>query len=261
MGENPEFAILGSGNLATNMAMALHKAGLHISLIYSKEAEHAQRLAALVDCKWTTQPEEVSQEETDIVLSALKDDIAPDIWRQIDFRDRLLLHTAGSLPMSVLDSHSRNHGVIYPLMTLSKNRILDFSNLPLLIEANSSQNLQRIKDLASRLSHKVYVASSETRGKAHLAAVFANNFSNHMYAKASELLHDSGLPFEVLLPLIDETANKVHQLTPAEAQTGPAIRYDENIMAKHKAMLSPDDAALYQAISLSIHQMMQQNNQ
>ena len=120
MDENPEFAILGGGNLATNMAMALHKAGLHISLIYSKEAEHAQRLAALVDCKWTTQPEDVSQEETDIVLSALKDDIAPDVWRAKSTSGTDCCYIQLAASRGVLDSHSRNHGVIYPLMTLSK---------------------------------------------------------------------------------------------------------------------------------------------
>lgn len=148
------------------------------------------------------------------------------------------------------------YGVFYPMQTFSKQRTVDFRQIPVFVESNSAADTQTLKDIASVLSEKVYEATSEQRKSLHLAAVFTCNFTNHMYALAAELLKKYQLPFEVMLPLIDETARKVHELEPRLAQTGPAIRYDENVINNHLQMLSdePGMQELYRLISESIHQ-------
>ena len=146
---------------------------------------------------------------------------------------------------------------LYPMQTFSKSRAVDFSTVPFFIEGSGREEAEALKAVAERIGGKVYEATSEQRRYLHIAAVFACNFTNHMYALAHRLLDSHGLPFEVMLPLIDETARKVHELPPAEAQTGPASRYDENVIGKHLEMLAdePRLAELYEKISQSIHRL------
>jgi predicted short-subunit dehydrogenase-like oxidoreductase (DUF2520 family) len=141
------------------------------------------------------------------------------------------------------------------MQTFSKRREVDFSEVPFFVEADGEETLQELKELAGRLSPNVREATSEQRRSLHLAAVFACNFTNHMYALCDRLLQKHGLPFEVMLPLIDETARKVHELKPHEAQTGPAVRYDENVIGKHLSLLAddPECQELYEKISKSIY--------
>jgi predicted short-subunit dehydrogenase-like oxidoreductase (DUF2520 family) len=145
--------------------------------------------------------------------------------------------------------------VIYPLQTLSKDKEIDFRSVPLFVEANSEDNLKIVKTLALHVSYVVMEATSEQRRSLHLAAVFACNFANHCYAIAEQILNKNNLPFDVLLPLIDETARKVHVLPPVQAQTGPAVRYDENVIGKHIDLLGEGtmEAELYELISKSIN--------
>ncbi len=168
----------------------------------------------------------------------------------------LLVHTAGSIPMSVWEGHAERYGVFYPMQTFSKQREVDFQEVPFFIEAKRAEDTELLKAIASTLSEKVYEADSEQRKSLHLAAVFICNFTNHMYALAADLLEKYNLPFEVMLPLIDETARKVHELAPRDAQTGPAVRYDENVMSNHLAMLvdSPALQEIYKLMSKSIHE-------
>ena len=167
----------------------------------------------------------------------------------------LWVHTAGSIPMDVWAGKVNRYGVFYPMQTFSKQRTVDFRQIPVFVESNSAEDTRTLKDIASVLSENVYEADSEQRKSLHLAAVFTCNFTNHMYALAAGLLKKYGLPFEVMLPLIDETARKVHELEPRLAQTGPAVRYDENVIGEHLQMLSdePDMQELYRLISESIH--------
>ena len=153
--------------------------------------------------------------------------------------------------------HVARYGVLYPMQTFSKQREVDFGQIPCFVESNSEEDVQLLKDIASALSEKVYEASSEQRKSLHLAAVFTCNFTNHMYVLAAELLKKYGLPFEAMLPLIDETARKVHELEPLAAQTGPAVRYDENVIDEHLRMLAdePQMLELYREISENIHRL------
>lgn len=163
----------------------------------------------------------------------------------------LLVHTAGSIPMDVWEGKTSRYGVFYPMQTFSKQQEVNFREVPFFIEAAQKEDAERLKAIASVLSDNVFEADSLQRGNLHLAAVFACNFANHMYVLAADLLKKYDLPFEVLLPLIDETARKVHELPPLEAQTGPAVRYDENVIDRQLDMLSDEPAVkeIYRVLS------------
>lgn len=244
---------MGSGNLAWNLSKSLQKAGVSIVQVYSQKLENAELLAKDLNCRFTN--DTTCIKEADIYISALKDSIGEIVWSKIDFKGKLLIHTSGSLDLNVLKSHSQNIGVIYPLMTLSKNRIVDFYNVPILIEANSIANLNLIESIAKAISNTVLRATSQQRAKMHLAAVWANNFSNHMFAVANKIAEENHIPFEFLLPLIDETTKKIHEMSPLKAQTGPAIRYDQNIIDKQIAECPTQFQNLYRIISESIHNL------
>jgi predicted short-subunit dehydrogenase-like oxidoreductase (DUF2520 family) len=175
--------------------------------------------------------------------------------------DALLVHTAGSVPMDIWKNYATHYGVLYPLQTFSKHRQPDFSKIPFFVEGRDAGDVEQLKALASVLSTKVYEMSSADRQWIHLSAVFACNFVNHAYELAADLLEKHGLSFENLLPLIDETAQKVHEMSPLEAQTGPAVRYDRTIIQKHAKMLEQYGliSQLYNVMSESIHRYATDN--
>lgn len=255
-----KIALIGAGNVATHLGVALQKAGEKIVCIYSRTEESAKSLSLILGCRYTTDIDQVDN-DADIYISAIKDsafdEIAPRITKGRE--NSLFIHTAGSLKMGVWSGFAKRYGVIYPMQTFSKNKEVDFSIIPIFIEANSSEDLIIVKTLAQKLSTKVYEATSEQRSYLHIAAVFACNFSNHMYALCDDILQKNGIPFDVMLPLIDETAAKVHSLKPKQAQTGPAIRYDENVINRHLSMLDEekDLQDIYQKISKSIYKLAQ----
>ena len=147
----------------------------------------------------------------------------------------LVVHTAGSIPMDVIPLSRR--GVFYPMQTFSRQRIVDFSDIPIFVEASSEDDTTFLFDFARTINNKVYRLSSADRIYLHLAAVYCSNFVNHCYAMSEEILRQHGLPFSVMLPLVDEVAAKVHQVSPQEAQTGPAIRHDYNVIRHHLSLL------------------------
>lgn len=258
--------ILGSGNMATNLAHAFHREGVSISCIYSHSAENARMLAEQIGCPWTDSLEDVNryvageQLQPDgvgknVLIYALKDSVLHDVLLQINAPHALHLHTAGSMGIEVFEGTDKPHaGVLYPFQTLSKNRILDFHKIPVFIETVSTSDHEVTNGLARAISNEVFYADSATRRKLHLAGVFANNFTNCMYAIGGEILQSAGLPEHVLLSLIDETAAKVHSLPARMAQTGPAKRYDENVMQAHLEMLEdPNLKEIYKAVSKNIH--------
>ena len=163
------------------------------------------------------------------------------------------MHTSGSVAINELQT--KRKGVFYPLQTFSKDVAVDFSNIPVCIEANNAADLKTLNGLASQLTNSVHEISSEQRIKLHLAAVFINNFSNHLYQIAHQICKDDAISFELLKPLIQETANKIRILNPEEAQTGPAMRNDILTMQRHLSDLKdPIHKKLYQMLSESIKQ-------
>ena len=250
--EDTPVVFIGAGNLATNLAKALYYKGFRIVQVYSRTEESARALAEKVEADYTTDLQEISK-DAKLYIVSLKDAAFVELLPQIteDKQKSLLVHTAGSIPMSVWEGHAERYGVFYPMQTFSKQREVDFQEVPFFIEAKRAEDTELLKAIASTLSEKVYEADSEQRKSLHLAAVFICNFTNHMYALAADLLEKYNLPFEVMLPLIDETARKVHELAPRDAQTGPAVRYDENVMSNHLAMLvdSPALQEIYKLMS------------
>lgn len=248
--------IIGSGNAASFLCSNLHRAGVKIESIIARNPERGKRLAAGAETEWKSSFVPPESEKT-IIISTVKDSAAQEVWQKCPFGNNLVLHTAGALPLSDLASYARNCGVLYPLQTLSASQIIHSAKVPFLIEANSQENLARVRQLAESLSPTVQECSSETRKKLHLAAVFANNFSNLCFHIAWELAEKAGVAPEMLLPIIEESCAKLHHLSPAEAQTGPAVRWDENVMQKHLELLAdmPETAAFYRLASAEIHRL------
>lgn len=247
--------IVGSGNVATHLSLAIASLeGIEICQVYSPTEAHAEILAERLNCDFVTDPTQI-RKEADVYLFALKDQALETVIRAVPANNGLWLHTSGSMPMQVFAGYTERYGVLYPLQTFSKSREISFRGIPLFIECHREEDKNCLEELARRLSGKVCELSSEKRRSLHLAAVFACNFTNHIYALAEEILAKEGLSRDYLFPLIDETAAKVHELPAQEAQTGPAIRYDENIINKHLGMLAddPDVQTLYRLLSQSIH--------
>lgn len=254
--EDTSIVFIGAGNLATNLAKALYYKGFRIVQVYSRTEESARNLAQAVEAAYTTDLSSVTGDARLYIVS-LKDAAFVELLPQIvsEKKDALWVHTAGSIPMNIWEGQADRYGVFYPMQTFSKQSAVDFQDIPVFIESNSMEDTRFLKDIASALSERVYEATSEQRKSLHLAAVFTCNFTNHMYTLASDLLKKYQLPFEVMLPLIDETARKVHELEPRLAQTGPAIRYDENVINSHLQMLAdePEMQEIYELISKNIH--------
>ena len=248
-----KIVIIGAGNLATRVALELHNQGVEILQVFSRTVTSALTLAKMLGCGYVTKPDKITS-EADIYLISVSDMALTDVLKQINFNNKLIAHTAGSIPMKDLASFSDNYGVFYPLQTFSKFRDVTFSRIPFCIEANSPENEQMLCDLASTISKDVRLINSEQRKQLHLAAVFASNFVNHMYAIASDLLQEKDIPFDIIRPLISETTSKIKNMTPRAAQTGPAVRKDKNVMNMHADMLSsnPKLKKLYGQISDSI---------
>lgn len=244
---------LGAGNLATHLSKVLQERGFHISQVYSRSEKSAKDLAQKLDTSYTTFTNQINN-DADVYIVALKDAVFDEVLSQIDFRNKLLVHCSGSMPLSALTEYSGNIGVFYPLQTFSKSREVDFKSIPVFIEANSKNNEDFLVELAQKITDSVSIMNSEKRKFLHISAVFACNFVNHFYAIAAELLKSKDIPFDVLKPLILETAQKVMEIPPQEAQTGPAVRFDENIISDHLNEISDfkNYAELYNSISKSI---------
>jgi predicted short-subunit dehydrogenase-like oxidoreductase (DUF2520 family) len=247
---------VGAGNLATCLAKAFYRNGYRIMQIYSRTELSARTLAKAVAADYTVNLHELSANASLYIVSLTDSAFMKLLPEIIAGRERALwVHTAGSIPMSVWENRTQRYGVLYPLQTFSKHREIDFRHIPFFIEAADRKDTDYLKSLAAVLSNKVYEADSEQRKHLHLAAVFACNFVNHLYTLSADLLEKQCFSFEVLLPLIDETARKVHELSPKHAQTGPAVRYDKEIMGKHLNMLAemPEMQEIYRLLSENIY--------
>lgn len=248
-----KIVFIGAGNLATRLSLGMQRVGMSIGQVFSHTSQSAELLAGKLGCQWTIDPSTILA-DADLYVFSVKDAVLTDLISKIKPNNGFWIHTAGSMPMQVFEGHVKRYGVLYPLQTFSKERQVDFDIIPFFLEANTPENAVFLNNVASALSRKIYFVSSEKRKNLHLAAIFACNFTNHMYTLAAKLLEEQNIATDVLLPLIDETVAKIHVMTPVEAQTGPAVRYDENVINKHLAMLEdPDMKVLYQLISQKIY--------
>lgn len=251
-----KIVIIGSGNLATQLAMALKDAGQHILQVYSRAEEHARLLAEKIGCKYTADIDGIDG-NADVYIISVKDDAIGGIASKVceKAKNAVVVHTAGSVAMDVLKEKAQHYGVLYPMQTFSKNRKVNFKPIPCFLEASDDETLNIIRQLAESISDNVVLADSEKRKKIHLAAVLACNFTNHCYRLAEKVLQEENIDFNLFLPLIDETARKVSVLSPKQAQTGPMMRWDTGVMEMQKKLLSDDRTKqIYQLMAESIHE-------
>jgi predicted short-subunit dehydrogenase-like oxidoreductase (DUF2520 family) len=241
--------IIGSGNVAQHLIKAFAKSRkIDVIQVFSRKKE---ALTFLLDSnKITTTFNDLA--EADLYVIAVSDDAIAKVSSQLPFENRLVVHTSGSVSLDALDKKNRK-GSFYPLQTFSKKADIDFSQIPIFLESETETDFKLLKRVAEMISNKVYKISSEQRKALHVAAVFVNNFVNHLYHIGNEICEENKVPFDVLKPLILETANKVMSLSPKEAQTGPAIRNDEQTIASHLDFLSDENqATIYKILTQSI---------
>jgi predicted short-subunit dehydrogenase-like oxidoreductase (DUF2520 family) len=245
-------ALIGSGNVATHIAKAFKESGHQILQVCSPNIDHARELAEQVNADIIPHVSALTS-LVDLIVIAVKDDAITEVATQLKDRDSIVVHTSGATDMEVL-SHLKRYGVLYPLQTFTKTNDLDFSQVPLCIEAGDPESYQILKDVSTSLSTMVYAVNTMQRKILHLSAAFACNFVNQLYTLSNNLLLQNNLDFNLLRPLIKETAEKVQRVLPLEAQTGPAIRSDEGTLEAHLQLLQhmPELQHIYQTLSDSI---------
>lgn len=244
---------VGAGNLATRLSIEMHRVGMTISQVYSLTEENARRLASKLNAPWTTDIAEII-DDADLYIFSVKDAVLETVLSQMKPNGGLWVHTAGSIPMDIFSPYTSRYGVFYPLQTFSKGRAVSFDKIPVFLEVRKGEDQAVLLKVANALTDTVLFLSSEKRKNIHLAAVFASNFANHMYVIAEKILEEQEIPYKVLLPLIEETASKLEDLPPLLAQTGPAVRYDENVIEMQSDLLTNERyRELYRLISQSIH--------
>lgn len=251
--------LIGAGNLATQLGKSLKKAGVIISQVYSRTEDSARTLGELLDAEWLTDIKAL-RDEADIYIFSVKDNVLCELISEAckGRGDKLFLHTAGSMPMSCFEGKALHYGVFYPMQTFSKSKDVDFERIPVFIEGNSNETEDVIRSLANKLTQRVIRLSSADRKYLHLAAVWACNFTNYCYTVASDILGEHGIPFDMMLPLINETTEKIQKISPKEAQTGPAVRGDRNVMSKQLELMNgkEDLQELYQMLSKGINPLV-----
>jgi predicted short-subunit dehydrogenase-like oxidoreductase (DUF2520 family) len=241
--------IIGSGNVAQHLITAfLQSNEVELIQVFSRQKEKVLHL--LSSDKIVSDYSEIK--EADIYLIAVSDNAIAEVSEYLPFENRLVVHTSGSMPIEVLDKKNRR-GVFYPLQTFTKNKAVDFNAIPICLEAENEHDFTTLKTVAKSISSVVESISSEQRKALHVAAVFVCNFVNHLYQMGQEICEEHQLSFALLQPLILETAQKITQLSPKEAQTGPAKRKDTATINAHLQFLSYENQKeIYQLLTKSI---------
>jgi len=255
-----KITLIGAGNMATCLGKSLKKNGFDILQVYSRTEKSAKTLAEKINTKYTCNTDNLDL-SADLIIISIKDDAIGGMLEKIKNKKLKIVHTSGSIPMQVLEKHSSCCGVFYPVMTLSKNRDIDFSDIPLCLEADSNKFLSELMEMAGKISSQVLEIHSKERKILHMAAVFANNFVNHFYDISDNILKENGLSFDLLKPLIRETASKITEIPPHDAQTGPARRCDKSIIARHMKLLenNSERKKIYKFVTESIISSYKEN--
>ena len=243
--------ILGAGNVAFHLTRALIENTFNVRQIFNRTLEHAKEIGEANRVAYTDKISEI--EKADLYIIACADSGIEEFSHYIPFDDVLVVHTSGSSPISVLKGDYRK-GVLYPLQTFTKTKKLRYDEIPFFVEAENPEDVQALKEFALRISNDVYELDFASRMEIQMCGVWASNFVNHMYKIAGDFCAKNNVPFDVLLPLITETANKVVEMNPHDAQTGPARRGDDVIVNRHLDLLKNDSRLLqiYQILTDSI---------
>lgn len=250
-----KIVLIGSGNVATHLGQALTNSGVQILQVWSRSLKNAEVLADALNAEAINEFSKLTG-EADAYVFSVKDDALLSLINEFPFEDKVMLHTAGSVSMDIVQARTQHCGVLYPLQTFSKAKPVEFKEIPLLVEAGNIALLEELEALAQQISNSVHRASSDQRKWLHISAVFACNFVNHLFAIGQEILEGESLPFDLLRPLIKETSDKAQLFSPKTVQTGPAVRHDHQVMNAHLDMLEgrEDLKQLYQLMSQRIMQ-------
>lgn len=235
-----QIVIIGSGNIAYHMALAFNKTNVKIGQIWSRNKEHAAEIASLIGCNYESDPNKI-QKDALLYLICVSDSAIEDILKKIDFNGNTIAHMSGNTPVGLLKGYSDSYGVAYPLQSFTKYSQLDYKDIPFFVEGNDEYTLTKLKNILMNISPHVMEMTSKDRELIHLSAVFANNFTNHMYTIANELLNQNNFNIDILKPLIKETTQKILKLSPIMAQTGPAVRNNQQVIDRHIELLSNNE--------------------
>ena len=255
-----KISIIGAGNVATNLALAFKKAGHEIVQIYNRSDDAGKELAHTVAAAFTSTPSQIL--DADVYIIAVKDDVIAEVAAQLNLKGKVVAHTSGTNSKDLLAGTSSNVGIFYPLQTMKKNSKVDFKNVPVLIEGSDAATTAVLEALAKTISQNVHSIDEEQRKWIHVAAVFANNFTNHLYGVSQNLLAEHQLSFEILKPLIFRSIENLMLYSPDEIQTGPAARNDFKVIEKHLALLADHSRLqkIYEVLTESIVASVSENH-
>ena len=244
-----KITLIGSGNVAQHLIKAFDKSeAIEIAQVFSRKKE---TLASLVEFDKIVDDFQ-DLKEADLYIIAVTDNAISEVSKQLPFINQLVVHTSGTASIETLDDKNRK-GVFYPLQTFSKNKDVDFSVIPICLEAENTFDFRVLDTVAKSISKAVFPINSEQRKALHVAAVFVNNFTNHLYQIGQEICEENKVPFEILKPLIQETADKINTLNPTDAQTGPAKRNDSTTIETHLDYLTDENQKnIYKILTQSI---------
>ncbi|MDX1942300.1 MAG: F420-dependent NADP oxidoreductase [Saprospiraceae bacterium] len=245
--------LIGAGNVGYHLGKRLFEKGLHIKQVFSRTKEKAQNLASEIKAEAITDLSKMDP-NADLYILAVHDDAIIKTASQLPLNQKLITHTSGSTPSTVLQPYTQRYGIFYPLQTFSISKEVDFEQIPICIHANNKEDVIFLENIAKRISSKVYRINDEQRAILHVAAVFVNNFTNHLFQIGYNILEKENLPFDLLRPLIRETAEKIQEHSPAGMQTGPAVRGDKATIKRHLLYLEkfPEYRSLYDSLTKSI---------
>lgn len=245
--------ILGAGNVASHLCKAFEGSKeVSVIQVYNRNKSSLHSFSSKINLTTCL----LDIKDADVYIIAIADDAIKSFSKSLPLTNKLVVHTSGSKAIDKLANTNRK-GVFYPLQTFSKNQDIDFSEIPICLEAENEKDLKLLQKLGNAISKNVQLINSEERSKLHLAAVFVNNFVNYLYQVGSDLLLEDSLSFELLKPLIKETANKLETLNPSESQTGPAKRNDLKTIENHLHLLKDSPyIELYEQLTKSIQKKL-----
>ncbi len=249
-----KISIIGAGNVGWHLANRLFEKGHDIDTVYSRNIKNAIALAARVRTKAIDKLEEIKT-DSDLYIFAISDNALAEVAEQLpELKNNLVVHTSGATPSSVFKDHFSRYGVFYPLQTFTKEKKVDFDALPLCLYCNNNADFITIKHIGKSICHNIYEVDDKQRSLLHVAAVFVNNFTNYLYTIGEDILQNEKIDFNILKPLILETAQKIQAHPPAQMQTGPAIRRDSKTIQQHLELLedNPKYKEIYQMMTQQI---------
>jgi predicted short-subunit dehydrogenase-like oxidoreductase (DUF2520 family) len=245
-----QIVIIGSGNVAYHMAKAFVLNNIPLAQIFGRNENELNKISEELNIPYSTKV----LVDADLYIICVSDNSVEKVSELITKKDCLVAHTSGSLPKEILTGDYRKAS-LYPLQTFSKSKELDYANIPFFIETENEADKKILFEIASKISQNVMESTHEKRKYIHLTAVFACNFVNHLFSRAKEISDSQEIPFDYFLPLIDETVQKIHEIEPKSAQTGPAVRNDKRIQELHEQLLKDESLEIYKTMNHSIQKM------